>query len=241
MFEREGAARRIRRAAVVDEFVLQRSRVAQLLTHELELDVVEASTSLREFMSWLRHAERTQWPHLLVLGISKQEEAAQHAAAIAALRRAGIRVLALTSVVTRTTARRLFAEGIEGLVSSSDSEEAFLTVVDTVLNGLSAMTPRGDADVRGSAPAPHLSLQEARVFTLYTSGLTITEVASRIGVRPDTARKYLRRVRDKFVADGRPARTKLELARIAWAEGYVEHEISLSSRDSEPRTAETSG
>ena len=72
------------------------------------------------------------------------------------------------------------------------------------------------------------------MLALYASGFTIVEVADRIGVRHDTARKYLNRVRAKFTAAGWPARSKLQLARIAWAEGYADPEADGILTDTGP-------
>ncbi len=201
---------------------MQRHRVGQLLAEELHLDVVQHGSGLGSFMQWLRPTEQMRWPHLLVLGIPAHGEVAPYSKVVAALRQAGIRVLAMTSSPSRPIARQLLADGIDGMVSTTDGEREFLRAADAVLSGRSVATPGALADVQRIAEGPRLSIQEERVLALYASGLTIVEVANSIGVRHDTARKYLNRVRDKFTAAGWPARSKLELARIAWAEGYAD-------------------
>jgi len=69
---------------------------------------------------------------------------------------------------------------------------------------------------------PRLSIQEERALTLYASGLTLEDVATAMHVRPDTAKQYLDRVKRKYSAAGIPARTRLDLGRIAWVDGYVD-------------------
>lgn len=68
---------------------------------------------------------------------------------------------------------------------------------------------------------PQLSLQEAKVFELYVAGKPIGAVAESIGVKEDTARKYLTRVKKKYIALGRQANSKLDLARLAWEDGLL--------------------
>jgi DNA-binding NarL/FixJ family response regulator len=213
--------RRARRAAVVEEVVLQRNRAAQLLTDELGLEIVHTGATLRQFMTWLQRADRTRWPHLLILDLPSDADALRDLDVITALREAGMRVAVLSALRSRNTARRMIDMGIDAIASTSDSEEDFLVAAESALNGISMITARAQTAIRGAETELRLSRQEERALALYAAGLTIAEVADRIGVKHDTARKYLKRVRDKFTVAGRPARTKLELARIAWAEGYV--------------------
>lgn len=219
--------KRVRRAAVVEEMVLQRARAVDLLSDRMGLDVVHSCSSLRQFMAWLQRADRVRWPHLLVIDPLSGADSPRDLEVVGALREAGMRVLVLSPLRSRSGGRRLIDAGVEGIVSTSDGEEEFLDAVDAVLAGETVVTPRARSSIRGSEDAPRLSAQEERVLALYATGLTISEVADRIGVRHDTARKYLTRVRDKFTAAGRPARSKLELARIAWAEGYVPDDADL--------------
>lgn len=223
-------ARRVRRAAVVEEFVMQRTRTVQLLGDELGLDVVHVGSSLRSFMAWLQRTDRTRWPHLLVLDLPAEDDALRQLDVIVALREAGMRVLVLSSLRARRTARRVISLGIDGIVSTTDSEETFVSAAESALAGTLTITARAHTAIHGSADALRLSRQEERALALYASGLSIAEVAIRIGVRQDTARKYLQRVRTKFTLAGRPARTKLDLARIAWTDGYVVDEMSASVR-----------
>jgi DNA-binding SARP family transcriptional activator/tetratricopeptide (TPR) repeat protein len=72
----------------------------------------------------------------------------------------------------------------------------------------------------GMQPAPcvQLSVREHALLTAYVSGMTLEEAARHVGIRPTTAKTYLRRVRAKYQAIGRPANTKVELARRVWEE-----------------------
>lgn len=207
---------------IVDELVLQRGRIDQLLNGIDGLHVVEVCSTLREFMAWLRGTESTGWPHLLVLALPPDPWSSNDLSALTALRAAGIRVLALTSSSTRTTARRLADAGAEGFVSTVDSEDDFVAAAAIVLSGGTIMTPPAHAVIHPASEGTRLSGQEARVLALYANGLTISQAADVMGIRHDTARKYLNRVRDKFTSAGRPARSKLQLAQIAWADGYAE-------------------
>jgi len=73
-------------------------------------------------------------------------------------------------------------------------------------------SPADHARVDGAARRPRLSQRERAVFAAYASGLTLETTARRVGIRPGTARTYLRRVQTKYEQIGRPARTKVDLA-----------------------------
>jgi DNA-binding CsgD family transcriptional regulator len=66
-----------------------------------------------------------------------------------------------------------------------------------------------------------LSDQEERALILYASDLKLEAVARELGVKPMTAKKYLDRVRAKYVALGRDVHTKTELYKAAVADGRV--------------------
>ncbi|MFG2334969.1 hypothetical protein [Streptomyces yangpuensis] len=71
----------------------------------------------------------------------------------------------------------------------------------------------GDGSPDGPpAEVPHLAPQELRVLLGYTSGLTLESAGRRAGIAPNTAKFYLSRVKAKYLAAGRPAHTKIELA-----------------------------
>ncbi|MFY1649846.1 hypothetical protein ACN27J_02965 [Solwaraspora sp. WMMB762] len=70
-------------------------------------------------------------------------------------------------------------------------------------------------------PGPRLSQQETAVLVAYLSGLTMVASARRVGVGLGTAKQYLERVKRKYAAAGRPAQTKLELARRAVEDGLL--------------------
>jgi tetratricopeptide (TPR) repeat protein len=71
---------------------------------------------------------------------------------------------------------------------------------------------------RALGDAVQLSAREHALLTAYVSGMTLDAAARHIGIRPTTAKTYLRRVKAKYQAVGRPANTKVELARRVWEE-----------------------
>ncbi|KQQ03909.1 MULTISPECIES: helix-turn-helix transcriptional regulator [unclassified Rathayibacter] len=69
---------------------------------------------------------------------------------------------------------------------------------------------------------PRLSAGELEALRLYVAGASTPEVAARMNVQFETAKTYLRRVRQKYVKIGRPASRRAELIRRAAEDGFLE-------------------
>lgn len=208
-----------RRAAVIERHVMQRLRTVDVLERQAGLEVIHAGESVTSLMAWMRRQDRSSWPHLLLIELLPLDEPERDAAAIAALRDAGMRVLLVSSLAPRRAARKVMGIGVDGVVSKLDSEAALIDSVAAVLAGETAITEQARAVLNPSPETPQLSTQELKVLELYTAGQSIASVAEIIGVRQDTARKYLARVKQKYAAVGRSARSKLELRRRASEDG----------------------
>lgn len=213
------------RGAIVEEHVLQRNRAAHLLEASADMEVVHSGDTVVSFLTWLREQPRSRWPHVLVLEATSRKRSPRDVKAVSALRAAGMRVVLLSALGSDTSAYQMARNGVDGVVSKRDSEEDFLDAVAQVLEGKTIVTDAAAAAMPDTSTAPVLSAQEARVLELYASGMTIAEAAEAIGVRQDTARKYLSRVKQKYATVGRPARSKLELAQRAWHDGYAHQRI----------------
>jgi DNA-binding NarL/FixJ family response regulator len=93
---------------------------------------------------------------------------------------------------------------------SAQETAAVPDIRDMILAGLRVLLLETDGDP--AARRPQLSHQEHAVFAAYASGMTLETTARNIGIRPTTARTYLRRVKAKYEEIGRPAHTKIDLA-----------------------------
>lgn len=210
-----------RRAAVVEPHVLQRLRTVELLREGAGIEVVHSSDSIATLMTWMRGQERSSWPHLLLIEMLPLVDGERDRAAVTALRKAGVRVVLVSSLAPRGSARALMNTEFDGVVSKADTEDTLLNSIAEVLVGEQYITELAKSALAPDPRAPQLSLQEAKVFELYVAGNPIAAVADSIGVKEDTARKYLTRVKKKYIALGRQANSKLDLARLAWEDGLL--------------------
>jgi DNA-binding CsgD family transcriptional regulator len=68
---------------------------------------------------------------------------------------------------------------------------------------------------------PKLSAGEIDALKLYVAGHSTSEVAAKLNVQYETAKTYLRRVREKYARANRPASKKADLIRRAAEDGYL--------------------
>jgi len=210
-----GQPDRFWRVAVVEDHLLQRQRTIEVLDREAGLSVVRAESTLPALVRWLSTAGPRLRPHLLVLDLAVDREPDADPEVVRRLVDSGMRVLVLSAMTSPQLVRAMLLAGVGGVVGKRDAESDLVAAAWSVLQRASWVTPELAAVMAGDAERPVLSLQEERALVLYASGLTLEETARSMGVRPDTAKKYLGRVKAKYAAVGRPARTKVELNREA--------------------------
>lgn len=210
------------RVAIVEDHLLQRQRTQEVLDAQSGMRVVHCSDSLPQFISWLQGVGPAQRPHLLVLDLVVDRGESVDPDTVRRLVAAGLRVLVVSAMASPPLVREILRAGVGGVVGKRDSEQDLVAAAWTVLGKGQWMTPELAAVIAADGRRPPLSDQEERALILYASGLTLDAVAHAIGVKRDTAKTYLDRVRAKYTAAGRPARTKVDLSRIAVADGYLD-------------------
>jgi DNA-binding NarL/FixJ family response regulator len=209
------------RVAIVEDHLLQRQRTEELFDGQAGMRVVFTGDSLPDFVRWLAQATTAQRPHLLVLDLVVDRGASADPQVVRELTRAGLRVLVLSAMASPPLVREILRAGVGGVVGKRDAEADIIAAAWTVLGRGQWMTPELAAVIAGDANRPALSDQEERALVLYASGLTLDAVAATLGVKRDTAKTYLDRVRAKYAGVGRNVRSKVDLSRVALADGYL--------------------
>ncbi|MBL3685471.1 DNA-binding response regulator [Leucobacter zeae] len=218
----EAEQSRVCRVAIVEDHTLQRARTEELLQRHGGFEVVFSGVSAPEFAEWVRAAPREERPHLLVLDLMIDRAPSVDVALVEALLRAGLRIVVLSALASPPLVRSIVRAGVSGVVSKRDREEDIMAAITAVLRGDEWMTTELASVIAGDPDRPALSVQEERALVLYASGLTLEQVAEMMHIGRETAKQYLDRVKKKYSAAGVAVRSKLDLGRIAWAEGYVD-------------------
>ncbi|UFS60830.1 helix-turn-helix domain-containing protein [Subtercola endophyticus] len=210
------------RIAVVEDHLLQLKRTEELLNSRADLVVVHSSETLPQFVSWLDSAERNSRPHLLLLDLMAERQPSVDPSTVRALVRGGLKVVVLSALASPALVRDVIRSGVGGILGKRDKEEDIVAAVYEVLKGGEWITSELASVIVSDPARPQLSVQEERALVLYSSGLTLESVAVSMGVKPVTAKQYIDRVKAKYTAAGRPVHTKLDLNRVATADGYVD-------------------
>jgi DNA-binding NarL/FixJ family response regulator len=140
-------------------------------------------------------------------------------------RAAGAKVIVLSSVDTREARERALAAGAAAFLSKSLNMAAVMETARRVMgiqSDPSASAWRPAPTQATTHPRPKLSPGEAEALRLYATGYSTSEVAAQMNVQYETAKTYLRRVREKYARVDRPASKKADLIRRAAEDGYLE-------------------
>ncbi|WP_185981713.1 response regulator transcription factor [Skermania sp. ID1734] len=217
------------RVAIVEDHSLQRERTVEVLRERAGMQVVRVSEDLPQFVDWLRRSPPALRPHLLVLDLSVDRGPSADPRMVAELVRSGMGVLVFSAMASPALVRQVIQAGAGGVVGKRDSVDDLVEAARTVASGGEWMTPDLASVIVNDPARPPLSDQEERALVLYASGLTLDSVAMRIGVKRDTAKKYIDRVKAKYRSVGREPSSRTDLYRFAVADGYLDEALSGDS------------
>lgn len=209
-------------------------RLAILDDHEVLLDSLGSwiSTNAPDFdlvlsaQTWLELVHSDRFPTELVFIDFQLKESVSIEARVRTCRAAGAKVIVLSSLDTREARERAKAAGASDFLSKSLPMREVMDTARRIM-GMS-IADNGQRDWR-PLPAgaviharPKLSRGEEEALRLYVSGLSTIEVAENMSVQYETAKTYLRRVREKYAKVNRLASKKADLIRRAAEDGYLE-------------------
>lgn len=209
------------RIAIVEDHLLQRKYETTLVSRQQDMVVVFAGESLPEFMSWLRTRPEPKIPHLLLLDLMVDRQENANPETVKQLIEQGCKVVLFSALGSPPLVRKLVRAGVHGVLGKRDEDPYILAALRAVLTGGQWMSPELAQVISHDPQRPKLSDQEERVLILYASGLTLNAVAEAIGVKPDTAKKYLQRLKEKYADAGRPLRSRTEVIKVAAHDGYI--------------------
>jgi two-component system, NarL family, nitrate/nitrite response regulator NarL len=140
---------------------------------------------------------------------------------VARLVEAGLRVLVISVWVNLPQVAATFAAGARGYLTKDHDLPELASAVRTIAAGGTVYSPElALACLNDTRPQrPRLSTREREVLLAYASGMTLNAAARHVGVRPETAKTYLDRVKAKYHSVGRPTYTKDQLAQRVREDG----------------------
>jgi len=213
----EGGAGRIDVAVVDDHPVIRDGITGWVTVPESGIRVVATATAVDEVL-----AGPGRRAHVVLLDLDLGDGTAPERN-VAAILAAGPAVLVLSASDRPAAVRAAMRAGAGGYVLKHEEAAELRAAIRAVAAGTDWVSPRlAHIFATDDAPdRPALSAQETRTLRLYATGMPIKSVARRLGISEETAKQYVRRVREKYTAANRAAPTKVDLYHRAVEDGHL--------------------
>ena len=139
------------------------------------------------------------------------------------LKQTGVATVLMSSYSEPSIVREALASGALGYVPKSEDVSMIVNAIRAANRGEAYISAELDlainsGDVGGS---PKLSAQERRVMALYGGGEPVKTVAYELGISEETAKSYLKRIREKYRVAGFDVGTKVALRKRAIQDGIL--------------------
>uniref|UniRef100_UPI000468BF41 response regulator transcription factor n=1 Tax=Leifsonia aquatica TaxID=144185 RepID=UPI000468BF41 len=211
------------------------ARLAILDDHEILLDSLATwiEKNAPEFDlvlragSWIELVHSDAFPTDLVIMDLQLRESVSIGARVRTCRAAGAKVVVLSAVDTQEDRDAALAAGAVAYVTKSQPMNELLAAALAAIGrgddrpGPAAEPVWRPRPIIPDAARPRLSDGERQALVLYADGRTTSEVAKAMNVQYETAKTYLRRVREKYGKAGRPTSSRADLIRRAAEDGYL--------------------
>jgi DNA-binding NarL/FixJ family response regulator len=139
------------------------------------------------------------------------------------LRSMNVRVVLMSTYSEPNVVREALAAGALGYLVKSEDADMIVEAIRAASKGESFISAELDlalnADEVGGAPK--LSAQERRVMALYGGGEPVKSVAYQLSISEETAKSYLKRIREKYRVAGFDVGTKVALRKRALEDGIL--------------------
>ncbi len=212
-------APRVRLAILDDHEVLLDSLSSWIQANALDFELVLSATT------WLQLVHSNNFPTDLVFLDFQLTEPVSIEARVRTCRAAGAKVIVLSSLDGPEARERAKNAGVADFLSKTLSMHEVMDAARAVMgiDPLHALQRDWRPLPSGAKlqARPKLSAGETTALSLYSAGLSTIQVAEKMGVQYETAKTYLRRVREKYAKVNRPASKKAELIRRAAEDGYL--------------------
>ena len=202
---------------IIDDHELVRQGLSSLLVGaaiaDRSVDVVYSGLDAQECLA--------RRPRVVLLDVDLGPGSDPVEVTVATLQDGGVAVLLISAFDDARSIRAGLAAGALGFVPKRVSLDALVEALGTVSADELYLSVDLASILAAAVETPDLSPRESHALRLYASGLSIAAVARRMEISPHTAKEYLDRVRAKYAAVGRTARTRTELYAAARNDGLL--------------------
>lgn len=142
---------------------------------------------------------------------------------ISLARSAGVKVVLMSTYSEPNLVREALASGALGYLVKSENADMIVEAIRAAHRGESYISEELDLALsqNNTESAPRLSAQERRVMALYGGGEPVKAVAYQLAISEETAKSYLKRIREKYRMAGIDVGTKVALRKRAIQDGIL--------------------
>jgi DNA-binding NarL/FixJ family response regulator len=142
---------------------------------------------------------------------------------ISTLKTTGVRTVLMSTYSEPNVVREALAAGALGYLVKSEDAGMIVEAIRAAAEGESFVSAELDLALNSGevGGAPKLSAQERRVMALYGGGEPVKAVAFQLGISEETAKSYLKRIREKYRVAGIDVGTKVALRKRAIQDGIL--------------------
>jgi DNA-binding NarL/FixJ family response regulator len=208
---------RIRLAIVDDHRMLLGALTEWIRNAAPDIDMVAAVASWPELLT------NPEFPVDVVLLDLDLKDNIPVSLKISTLKTTGVRTVLMSTYSEPNVVREALAAGALGYLVKSEDASMIVEAIRAAAEGESFVSAELDLALNSGevGGAPKLSAQERRVMALYGGGEPVKAVAYQLGISEETAKSYLKRIREKYRVAGIDVGTKVALRKRAIQDGIL--------------------
>jgi len=205
------------RVAIVDDHRMLLGALTEWIRSAQDIDMVAAVASWPELLG------SSAFPVDVVLLDLDLKDNIPISLKIATLKTMAVKVVLMSTYSEPNVVREALAAGALGYLVKSEDASMIIEALRAAAIGESFVSAELDlalnaGEVGGS---PKLSAQERRVMALYGGGEPVKAVAFQLSISEETAKSYLKRIREKYRVAGFDVGTKVALRKRAIEDGIL--------------------
>ncbi|PSL38862.1 LuxR family two component transcriptional regulator [Labedella gwakjiensis] len=141
---------------------------------------------------------------------------------ISTLKTTGVKTVLMSTYSDPKFVREALAAGAHGYLVKSEDASMIVQAIRAAHRGQMFVSDELDVALNSEPnEAPKLSAQERRVMALYAAGEPVKSVAYELSISEETAKSYLKRIREKYRSSGFDVGTKVALRKRAILDGII--------------------
>jgi DNA-binding NarL/FixJ family response regulator len=205
------------RVAIVDDHRMLLGALTEWIRSAQDIDMVAAVASWPELLT------NPAFPVDVVLLDLDLKDNIPISLKISTLKTMAVKVVLMSTYSEPNVVREALAAGALGYLVKSEDASMIIEALRAASIGESFVSAELDlalnaGEVGGS---PKLSAQERRVMALYGGGEPVKAVAFQLSISEETAKSYLKRIREKYRVAGFDVGTKVALRKRAIEDGIL--------------------